>query len=135
MRRNKLARLLCYLVVLLSFHYVASAQSDNCVTNITPGALHFTSSGGSGSVTVDAISGCLWNVGCSGAAIKSFTPGFGTGSGIFGVTAVSNPGPKALTGACTVVWGNNGEFFFTVNISVDPPAVSSWWPAIQQLLE
>src|SRR5262249_28217581 len=123
-----------YVFVVLSFHCAASAQSDNCVAGINPTALHFTSAGGSATVSVAATSGCVWSVSCSGAAIKSFS-GLGTGGGIFSVTANSNPGPNVLTGSCAVVWGNFSQFVFVVNVSVSPPGVANWWPAIQRLLQ
>ncbi|MGE0085465.1 MAG: C1 family peptidase [Desulfococcaceae bacterium] len=77
-------------------------QSANCTYTIAPAENTISSSGGSGSVTVTAGTGCAWTA-MSNAAWISITSGSpGTGKGTVSYTIAQNTGTGSRTGTLTV---------------------------------
>jgi len=102
-------------------------QSANCTYTIAPADNTVSSSGGSGSVSVTAGTGCAWTA-VSNAAWISITSGSpGTGNGTVSYTVSQNTGTGSRTGTLTVAGQTHtvtqtGDCTYTISQTATVPA-------------
>ena len=78
-----------------------TVTQDPCTFSISPTSQNFTTSGGSGSVTVTAAAGCTWNAFSNAAWVTITSGSSGTGNGTVNYTVAANSG-AARNGTMTI---------------------------------
>jgi hypothetical protein len=79
-----------------------SPTGPTCTISLNPSSLTVESSGGAGSIAVNAPSGCAWTAASSEAWISITNGSSGNGSGNVNYTVAANPSTDSRVGAITV---------------------------------
>lgn len=83
-------------------HSITQSGIAPCSYSITPASLSFTASGGPGSVSVSAASGCNWTATSNDAWITISSGSTGSGNGTVSYTVANNTTTTQRTGTITV---------------------------------
>jgi formylglycine-generating enzyme required for sulfatase activity/C1A family cysteine protease len=91
-------------------------HSGNCTYSISPVSNSFSSTAGTGSVSVTAQSGCNWTADSSATWITLISGSNGGGSGTVSYSVASNSGTSSRTGTVTIA----GQTFTVIQSGVTP---------------
>ena len=82
--------------------FAINRSGSSCSFSISPVNQSFTSTGGTGSVSVTASSGCSWNASSESTWITITSGASGSGNGICGYSVAVNPATSSRTGSLTI---------------------------------
>lgn len=101
--------------------FTVSQDGMSCSYSISPTSQSFTASGGTGSVSVTATSGCSWTAATNDSWITITSGSSGSGNGTVSYSVASNSSTSSRTGTMTIA-GNT----FTVSQSgaTGPPDIA-----------
>jgi hypothetical protein len=85
-----------------SFTLIQEGVSGGCSYTIAPTSQSYTSSGGSGNVTVTTQAGCQWTAVSNESWVTITTGSSGSGSGAVSYTVAVNPDPGSRSGTMTI---------------------------------
>ncbi len=105
---------------------ISDAVSQSCTYSINPTSQSFTSTGGSGSISVTVASGCNWNATSNVSWITITSGSSGSGNGTVNFSVATNIGASCLAGTITVA----GNTFNVTQIGTIGSCglVNSVWP-------
>jgi subtilisin family serine protease len=90
------------IIIIGSFQHTVTQAGATCGYSISPMNQSFSSSGGSGAVTVTAAAGCAWTA-MSNAGFIAITAGAsGAGSGMVSFDVAANPSSSSRSGTMTI---------------------------------
>ncbi len=107
-------------------HSVTQSAPTACSYTISPTALSYNSTGGSGIVNVTTTSGCAWTATSNSSWITISSGSSGSGNGSVNYTVAANTGTTQLTGTITVAGQTHSVTISGVNCNytISPTALS-----------
>ena len=100
------------------FRVSQSGTASSCTYSISPSNQSFASSGGTGSVSITAGSGCNWQASSNASWITINSGSSGAGNGLVNFTVESNNNPNSRTGTVSIA----GQTFTTMQVGRNCPA-------------